>query len=183
MFTVTAAMPVHTVAERGPAETKSSTRELRVLLNALSARLGGGQTYVRNLLEFLPDDIHAQILVLAPESLPLPVHRENIHRIAVRAPMDNPMARAAWEKFWLPRLLRQIDADVFFCPGGIVGASVPQYCKTVTVFRNMIPFDLEQRRKYPPGYMRMRHWILKKVLLRSMKEADLVIFISELCFF
>jgi len=176
---VIVAMPVQTLTERGPAETKSSTREFRVLLNALSARLGGGQTYVRNLLEFLPDEIHVEIFVLAPELLLLPTHRKNIRRIVMRAPVDNPIARAAWERIYLPKLIRQINADVLFCPGGIIGARVPESCKSVTMFRNMIPFDPVQGRRFPLGYMRARHWILKKVLLRSMKQADLVIFISE----
>jgi glycosyltransferase involved in cell wall biosynthesis len=43
----------------------------------------------------------------------------------------------------------------------------------------MIPFDLAQRRKYPLGSQRLRNWILNKVMLTSMVEADLVIFVSE----
>jgi glycosyltransferase involved in cell wall biosynthesis len=43
----------------------------------------------------------------------------------------------------------------------------------------MIPFDAIQARNFPLGYMRIRHWILKKVMLRSIKDADLVIFISN----
>jgi len=56
---------------------------------------------------------------------------------------------------------------------------MPEDCKSVTMFRNMLPFDQVQGQRYPLGYMRVRHWILKRVLLRSMKEADLVIFISD----
>jgi len=43
----------------------------------------------------------------------------------------------------------------------------------------MIPFDIEQRRRYPLGYERFRNWLLHRVLLRSMLQADLVIFLSE----
>jgi glycosyltransferase involved in cell wall biosynthesis len=159
-------------------EPKENGR-LRILLNGLSAPRGGAQTYLINLLRFLPEETPADIFVLAPDSLPLPADRENIKRIPVDWPVENPFIRAAWEKFCLPKLLRHVRADVLFCPGGIIGASLPPGCKSIAMFRNMIPFDPAQRRRYPLGYMRMRHWILEKVLLRSMLRADLVIFISE----
>jgi glycosyltransferase involved in cell wall biosynthesis len=152
---------------------------MRILLNALSARQGGGQTYVSNLLNFLPEQSTTEIFVLAPDSLLLPTERDNIKRIAVNWPVENPFVRAAWERLYLPRLARQLNADVLFCPGGIIGSSVPQGCKSVTTFQNMIVFDLERRRQYPLGYMRLRNWILNRVMRNSMAKADLVIFISE----
>lgn len=48
------------------------------------------------------------------------------------------------------------------------------------MFQNMIPFDLEQKVKYPFfSFMRLRNWKLEKAMLRSMVGADLVIFLSE----
>jgi glycosyltransferase involved in cell wall biosynthesis len=151
---------------------------MRVLVNALSARLGGGQTYVMNLVRFLPEGVPVEIFIVAPDSLNLPVNRKNIKRIAVRWPVGNPIMRAVWERLCLPKLARQIKADVFYAPGGLIGASMPNGCKNVTMFRNMLPFSTEHG-KYPLGYMRLRHWILKRLMLRSMRRADLVIFISQ----
>ena len=150
-----------------------------MLINALSARRGGGQTYLVNLLKFLPKDVAAEIFVLAPDSLEIPAERAEIKRISVRWPVENPIVRAVWERLRLPKLMRKLDANVLFCPGGIVGAHVPDGCKCVTMFRNMIPLDAIQRRRYPLGYMRMRNWILRRVMLCSMLRADLVIFLSE----
>lgn len=93
--------------------------------------------------------------------------------------MENPVARAAWERFGLPKLLRRLEVDVLFCPGGIVGTTVPRNYKTVMTFQNMIPFDPVQRRRYPMGYMRVRNWLLKRLTLRSFAKADRVICISE----
>ncbi len=152
---------------------------MRVLINAFSARQGGGQTYLLNLLQFLPADSDAEVFVLAPESLKLPDDRRNIVRLHVDWPVENPFLRAIWEGIQLPKLLRDLGVDTLFCPGGVVGTRAPEGCKTVTMFRNMIPFDLAQRRKYPLGYMRSRNWILHKVMLRSIVQANLVIFISE----
>ena len=156
--------------------TKGATR---IVMNALSARLGGGQTYVLNLLESLPEQLDAEIFILAPDSLSLPLGRENVTKIQVKWPLENPFTRAIWEWLYLPKLLKRLDADVLFCPGGIIGAHVPKGCKTVTLFQNMIPFSLMQRQRYGLSYMRIRNWLLERALSRSMAKADCVIFISE----
>jgi glycosyltransferase involved in cell wall biosynthesis len=152
---------------------------MRIVVNALSARQGGGQTYVTNLLESLPERSAAQIFILAPDSLSLPLSKKNVTKIQVKWPVENPFTRAVWEWLYLSKLLKQLNADVLFCPGGIIGGRVPKGCKTVTMFRNMIPFSLMQRRRYGLGYMRMRNWLLERELSRSMAKADRVICISE----
>jgi glycosyltransferase involved in cell wall biosynthesis len=152
---------------------------ITILINALSARQGGGQTYVTNLLERVPQEFSLKIFVLAPATLSLPPDKKNLKRIPVDWPVEDPFARAIWESLCLPNLLKRLDADVLFCPGGIIGCRVPPGCKSATMFRNMIPFSDAQQRRYRAGYMRMRNTILKRVLLRSMQRADLVIFLSN----
>ncbi len=152
---------------------------MKILINAYSARQGGGQTYLINLLQYLPVESDIEIFLLAPPSLELPDNIKGVQRLNTNFPVENPFLRALWERFRLPTLLRRVKADVFFCPGGTVGAKAPRECKTVTMFRNMLPFDLKQRKKYPLGYDRLRNWILNRVMLRSMQQADLVIFLSN----
>ena len=67
---------------------------MRVLINAFSARRGGGQTYLLNLFDGLPMDSDAEIILLAPESLRLPEERRNVTRLAVSLPVENPVTRA-----------------------------------------------------------------------------------------
>src|SRR5687767_11569515 len=126
---------------------------MKVLINAFSARKGGGQTYLLNLLESLPALNDSEIFVLAPASVQLTVTHPNVKVIHINWPVDNPLLRAIWEKFALPRLLRRLGVNILFCPGGVVWTTVPRGCRTVTMFRNMIPFDRVQRAKYPFGYM------------------------------
>jgi glycosyltransferase involved in cell wall biosynthesis len=154
-------------------------RHLRVLIDAFSARQGGGQTYVTRVLDVLREKMPIEAFVLAPDSFALPEGHSNIHRIHVHWPVENPIARAAWEKLFLPRLLRQKGVDVLFCPGGVIGTTVPRNCKSVMTFQNMIPFDPVQRRRYPVGYMRVRNWLLKRVTLQSAAKSDRVICNSE----
>jgi glycosyltransferase involved in cell wall biosynthesis len=152
---------------------------MRIVVNALSARQGGGQTYVMNLLESFPERSASQIFILAPDSLSLPLSKKRVTKIQVTWPVENPFMRAIWEWLCLPKLLKQLDADVLFCPGGIIGGRIPEGCKTVTTFQNMIPFSLMQRQRYGLGYMRVRNWLLERALSRSMAKADRVICISE----
>jgi glycosyltransferase involved in cell wall biosynthesis len=47
------------------------------------------------------------------------------------------------------------------------------------MFRNVIPFDMEQRRRYGLSYQRLRNWLLERVMLKGMLDADRVIFLSD----
>mgnify|MGYP001618408411 CR=1 FL=1 len=151
---------------------------MKVVVNAYSARMGGGQTYLKNLLAHLPARADLEVLVFAPTTLEFPTHPK-IRRVQTHWPTTNPLARALWERWVLPGFLRRERADVLFCPGGVVGTRVPMGCKVVTMFRNMIPFDAALVARMPWGLQRLRNVILRRVLLRSMANADLTIFISD----
>lgn len=151
---------------------------MKIIINALSARLGGGQTYLRNLLAHLPEQQDMDILVFVPDSLSLP-EDQRIRRGTTSWPTQNPILRTLWEKVALPRILAKERAQVLFCPGGVIASRVPTGCKTVTMFRNMIPFDPEALARIPLGLQKVRNFILKRVMLRSMANADLTIFISD----
>lgn len=151
---------------------------LKVVINAFSARLGGGQTYLRNLLVYMPERDDLEVLVYAPAGLELPNH-PRLRRMATRWPTTNPLLRTLWERLVLPRMLRRAQADMLFCPGGVVATTPPTGCRVVTMFRNMIPFDPNTCKNIPWGLQQLRNVILKRVMLKSMANADLTIFISD----
>lgn len=151
---------------------------MKIVVNAYSARIGGGQTYLRNLFAHLPARADLEVLIFAPASLQLPAHPQ-VRRVHAPWPTSNPLARAFWERWALPGFLRREQADLLFCPGGVVATRAPANCKVVSMFRNMIPFDDALVRSMPWGLQRVRNLILKRVLLRSLSEADLTIFISD----
>lgn len=153
--------------------------EKHILINGFSARRGGGQTYLLNLLEnFKPvDKIRVSLLIHNDQEITFKNH--NINIIKVRFNVSNPFLRFFWEKYYLPILLKKKSVNLLFCPGGLISTTKPRSCKKVTMFRNMIPLDRTQRQNYPFGYMRFRNWLLGFSLINSMEKADLVIFISE----
>lgn len=151
---------------------------MKIVINALSARLGGGQTYLRNLLAHLPAQPGLDILVYAPASLRLP-EDQRIRRGTTIWPTENPVLRTLWEIGALPSILAKEKAQVLFCPGGVIALRLPAGCKTATMFRNMIPFDPAALARIPFGLQKVRNFILRRVMLRSMVNADLTIFISD----
>lgn len=151
---------------------------MKIVINAYSARQGGGQTYLINLLNHLPAQDPPEIEVFAPRRLQLPEH-PSIRRVHADWPTENPLLRALWERWSLPRYLKRTGADVLFCPGGLVATRAPKGCRVVTMFRNMTPFDERALRRMPWGLQRIRNHMLRGLMLRSMHEADLTIFISE----
>jgi glycosyltransferase involved in cell wall biosynthesis len=151
---------------------------MRIFINALSARLGGGQTYLLNLLKHVPQGSDFQVYLLVQPSFHLPDLPPNVVRIEQGA-LENPFLRAAWEELRLVPLLKKLKIDLFFSPGGLLPKSLPSTILTAVTFQNMLPFDHAQRAKYPYGYRRLRDWLLERGLSASMRRADLVIFISE----
>lgn len=155
------------------------TVKTHILINAFSAKRGGGQTYLINLLKRFKDNESMKVTLMISKDTTLKIENPNIEKIVINFPVNNPYLRSFWERFFLPSILKKEKVDILFCPGGVVGTKAPAGCKTVTMFRNMIPFDLIQRKKYPIGLDRLRNYILNKVMLNSMEQADLVIFISN----
>lgn len=151
---------------------------MKIVINAYSARQGGGQTYLVNLLSHLPETGAPLIDVFAPARLKLPEH-PNIKRVYADWPTENPVMRVAWERLALPRYLKQVGADVLFCPGGLVATTVPKGCKVVTMFRNMTPFDPIAMKAVPVGLQWVRLRMLRRLMITSLRGADLTIFISE----
>lgn len=154
---------------------------MKIFINALSARQGGGQTYLKHLLEKYPKGTGDTVILLTPDSIDDDFYDKKIFIRQAVSPLlvNNPFIRTFWENFVLPFILKKEKVDIMFCPGGAVGAFIPSSIKVVTTFQNMMPFDHKQRKKYPLGYMRFRNWLLEKKLLKSMIRSDLVIFISK----
>lgn len=157
---------------------KEAITIMKIVINAWSARLGGGQTYIKNLLSHLPENADLSVLLFAPADLLIP-NDNRIHRGSTRWPVRNPLLRAVWDKLILPSILSREKADILFCPGGVVSTRTPVNCRVVTMFRNMTPFDPISLKEIPFGIFLIRNWILKRVMLRSMRSADLTIFVSD----
>ena len=153
-----------------------------IAINALSALRGGGQTYIKNILEHLPDGDYKVLLILNINNRVIfeDYASEKIAIFDARWASKNIIYRVLWETFILPLKLKEWNATVYYAPGGSMINKVPNSCHRVTALRNMLPFNEQERQRFPlMSYIRFKLWLLRYIFLKSYKLSDKVIFISE----
>lgn len=156
---------------------------MKILINALSAKLGGGQTYLINLLRNIPADFPHEIIFLcgtfnvekfrhvAPENVVFEVKDEWAR---------NSLYRTLWELFCLPGQLKRGRVDVYFQPAAGVPIPIPKGCRSATMLRNMLPFEDRERKRFPLfSRVRLKMAIQKKMILFSLARYHRVVFISR----
>ena len=150
-----------------------------IVVEALSALQGGGQTYLKNLFLHYPKYPDTRVIALVPVGFDEELSVSDSVLIKTSASASRGVVqRILWNKFVLPRLLRKLSANVLYSTGGSLATRAVGDCRTVVAFRNMLPFSPVDRKRYPRGYMRFRLWLLQYVQSASFRDADLVIFIS-----
>jgi glycosyltransferase involved in cell wall biosynthesis len=83
--------------------------------------------------------------------------------------------RAWWQQRQLARVA-QASADLLFSPGGTYLGSFRPF---VTMFRNMLPFDDAERRRYGASKMRLKLELLHAAQRATFRRANGVIFLNE----
>lgn len=150
----------------------------RFLINGFSAKIGGGKTYIFNLLQRLPSNQDLEIYIYLPDDMTVP-QDSRIKRLHTSWPTNNPILRSLWEKYQLPRVLKALNIEILFCPGGVYSTQPSRHFKIVTMFRNMLPFDNRILFSSNSMFEKIRGVLRKRIMLRSMTSADAVIFISN----
>jgi|GEM_PF-136161 len=156
--------------------TKLEQRPLRVLINATSARLGGGITVLQHLLPALlaEDGGRNRYLVAA---LPQVAARIDPHhpRCELISPLlPGPRLRLVWEQLALPA--RAFGADVLLSPGNLAVALAP--IPQVLMVQNAAPFDRAVvARAGAGGAARLR--VLRALGFASARVVRKVVFLSE----
>lgn len=166
-----------------PTTVRESEQLLKtIVIEALSALQGGGQTYLHHLFQNIPRDWAGKyriIAILPPGFADRFTERYPIEILTPGFPARGLAHRIAWYWVRLPRLLKNLKADVLFCPGGTLATRRLRGAKSAVTHQNMLPFDLTERERYPYGYLRAKFWLLRLAQGASFRDADLVIFISE----
>jgi glycosyltransferase involved in cell wall biosynthesis len=152
----------------------------RVLFSAVSARRGGGLTYIRNVVREFPRGQGHRLTVLSSAPIDgLPEHPD-VEWEQAPGWTVRPITRRLFGSLYFRHLWpRRNNFDIAYYAGGSVDVALPKGVKSVVAFRNMLPFDYEARRRYPVGWNRFRHWLLEYVQASAFRHADLVIFISQ----
>lgn len=135
----------------------STPRPIRVLINGLHAKSGGGVTYLRNMVPELGGDAGLEVTLLLHEGqrdlfVGLEAHCR-IHWVSFR---DGFLRRLAWEQVGLPLLARRLGVEVTFSPANFGPLFAP---RPVILLRNALAVAEEDRR---PG--KRLYWAVLSVM-------------------
>jgi glycosyltransferase involved in cell wall biosynthesis len=122
----------------------SLSRPLRLFVNGLHSKSGGGVTYLRNVLPLLGReqdlDVHLCILENQRDLLPAELNAVTVHSLPYRGGFFGPLI---YEQTIVPRLARRIGADVTFSPANYGPLLAPN---PVILIRNAISVAFVERR-------------------------------------
>ncbi len=153
-----------------------------IIINAISARQGGGVTNVINLLSCLKSE-NVQILVLTNSNNHLYFKTfcySNIKYFNVKWPSKSLVQRLIWEMFFLNKILFRLKASIYYNVGGTLLARTPVGCTGITTLQNMLPFSPEELKRYPlTNLLRYKLIFLRIVYVYSYRNADKIVFSSH----
>ena len=92
---------------------------MAIFIDGLSARNGGGVTYLQNLIDTIPDINNLEIYIISQNALYPKIKNKRVKQILTNWPTKNPILRAIWQFFILPLVLKKLKAKILFVPGGI----------------------------------------------------------------
>lgn len=85
--------------------------------------------------------------------------------------------RIFWQQFALPKLLKQNSCNLLFSPGGTLPGHV--FVATVTMSRNLLPFEPKEAARYDAVFRRLRFKLLNIIQKMSYQKANGLIFLTQ----
>jgi glycosyltransferase involved in cell wall biosynthesis len=159
--------------------SKPLETSVHVLINATSARLGGGITVLRNLLPALcaEDGGRHHYTVVARPDVRSQLGPGNA-RVEFATPrLPEPIfGRVVFEQLALPVQALLDKADVLFSPANLATFAAP--CPQVLMVQNLAPFDDDVICRSAPR-TRLRLKALRELGIASAKAVSRVVFISD----
>lgn len=153
---------------------------MKIFINGISARQGGGVTYLNAFLEYFLKKKNVYIEVWGFSNINEGLlEYNNLKVVPVEFGMINMIGRYYIERFVITSYLKNNNFDICFFPNGAITSNVPEQSVSVTMFRNMLPFNKLFFKYYGLSFRSLRLFILKQRFLSSYRKADSIIFISE----
>lgn len=151
---------------------------MRVGVDASNLRAGGGVTHLAELLK-AADPPAAGITGITVwggswtlDQLPRAPWLTRAHQPALDAALPR---RQWWQRFELQALAAS-SCDLLFSPGGAYAGAFRPF---VTMSRNLLPFQAEERRRYGASWMHLKLVLLRRAQAATLRRADGVIFLNE----
>jgi glycosyltransferase involved in cell wall biosynthesis len=91
----------------------------------------------------------------------------------------NLLKRLAWQRWTLPKHLKEAKADLLLLPGGSI---VGEFRPVVTMSRNMLPFEWAELRRFGFSLIALKLLLLRWNQSYSFRRADGTIFLTRYAF-
>lgn len=148
-------------------------------IDASNITMGGGLTQLSFFLDYYSKN-HTNdfnIFLFCNDRILNKINNVNITKINIGKKFSNSLfLRIFWVIFILPKALKKFSCNFLFSPGGLV---ILRNIHSITMFRNMQPFQLEKNTLYGFSFKTVRILILRILFLISFKTAKKIIFLSE----
>lgn len=157
---------------------------MRIIINGVSARAGGGVAYLRKLLELLPRMApEAVFLAAIPdiEFLAGVKEQKNLEIIRVSEASANLFRRYYWENSGLIKLCRTWRADLLFCVANVIpliNPGIPVFLMIQNV-APLTPKAIKMLWHYESAAKTLQMLALKWLSLFSIGRADGIISLSN----
>ena len=114
---------------------------MRMLINAVSAKAGGGITYLVNLLRYLPCIMADDEFLCVIQDIDLPkdlYSHKNLEIRKIPQASGNVLKRHWWENTGLLKLCKSWKADLLYCIANMIPI-IPACCPTYMMLQNVAP--------------------------------------------
>lgn len=148
-------------------------------VDAANIRLGGGRTYLIELLAHLDPNAtaFAKIIVWGSrETLDYLPDHSLLSKVFCSELDGSLLKRTLWQVFQLPRLAQQAGCNLLFVPGGVFMCA---FKPIVTVSLNLLPFSPLEIAKYGYSGQAFKFWLLRWLQGRSFKKSSGLIFLAD----
>lgn len=152
---------------------------MHIAINALSAKSGGGVTYLNELFKHLSEidkkNEYTIVTTNKGEKM-LQTDFKNFQVLSFKLPSFSPILRLLWEQICLWYILKKHKIDIIYSPANIGLILFP--FPTVLMIQTVAPFSPEMIKKQNLFY-KMKFKILRVLTVLSIQKAKKVIFITE----
>src|SRR5690625_1271585 len=144
---------------------------MKIAIDATNLKAGGGLTHLKQISRYFSRFPELEIHIFGgPWIEDIDVPNKHIFEKEFRSIFSQEYFK--WFKF--KKHLK--DFDLVFAPGGSFYSKKIPY---ITMCRNMLVFEEEERNRFPISFTWLRYHVLERLQLRSFKNAKGIIYISS----
>jgi len=150
---------------------------MKILINVLSAKEGGGLIYLENLIDSLEKIVKKdEMYVLIGKYNFNNLYKKKFENTYfIKTNVTNTIHRLLYEQFIIPIIVKKKKINILYSPAEIISFFAPCY-KVLGVQNSNIYYDIFVKRTIKE---RLRYILLKFLAKISMKKSDKIITVSE----